>query len=134
VLAEAVVSAILAVDPGLICYGLSGSVLLAAARAAGLRVAAEVFADRSYQSDGSLTPRSKPGALIADEETALAQVLRMAAEGRVRSTGGTDVPLSADTVCLHGDGPDPVAFARRLRLGLGEAGIEVRAPCQDLRC
>ena len=96
-------------------------------QARGLKIANEVFADRTYQRDGSLTPRSRPDALIHDEAVAVAQVLRMIREGVVRATDGTDVPIVADTVCLHGDGSNPVAFARRLRMELGQAGIEVRA-------
>jgi UPF0271 protein len=126
-LAASIAAALRAVDPGLICYGPPGSALLAAARVEGLAVACEVFADRTYQPDGSLTPRSRPGALIVDATAALAQVLRVCGEGRVRASDGTDIALAADTICLHGDGPDPVAFARSLRLGLGAAGIEVRA-------
>lgn len=125
--ADAIAEAVRAIDPALILFILSDSALALAARARGLRIANEVFADRTYQRDGSLTPRSQPNALIHDEATAVAQVLRMVREGVVRATDGTDVPITADTVCLHGDGPDPVAFARRLRAELGAADIEVRA-------
>jgi UPF0271 protein len=125
-LADAIAEAVRAIDPALILFVLPDSALALAARARGLRIANEVFADRTYQRDGSLTPRSQPNALIHDEATAVAQVLRMVREGVVRATDGTDVPITADTVCLHGDGPDPVAFARRLRAELGAAGIEVR--------
>ena len=81
----------------------------------------------SRKSDGSLTPRSRPEALIHDEAAAVAQVLRMIKEGRVRATDGTDVAISADTICVHGDGPRAVAFARRLREVLQQARIQVRA-------
>lgn len=113
--------------PGLMLFALAGSELWRAARARGIPVAAEVFADRSYRADGSLTPRSDPAALIANEEEAVAQVLGMAREGFVRATDGTRVPIVADTVCLHGDGPHAVAFARRLRRELAAAGVEVKA-------
>jgi UPF0271 protein len=126
-LAGSIAAAVWAVDAELIFFCPAGSELLGAARAEGLQVASEVFADRSYQPDGSLTPRRRPGALIKDGAAAVSQVLRMVREGRVRATDGTDIAIAADTVCLHGDGPDPVAFARSLRLGLGAAGIEVRA-------
>jgi UPF0271 protein len=126
-LARAVAAAVGRADPGLILVGLAGSQLLAAASAAGLRVASEVFADRTYQADGSLTSRSRPDALIADEAVAVAQVLRMVCEGVVRATDGRDVPITADTVCVHGDGPHAVGIARRLRAELGAAGIAVRA-------
>ncbi len=108
-------------------YAPAGSQLIRAARLVGLPVAAEVFADRTYQRDGSLTPRSRADALITDDERAAAQVLRMLREGVVRSTVGLDVPITADTVCVHGDGPHAVAVARRLRQELERAGIEIKA-------
>lgn len=98
-----------------------------AARALGLSVKNEVFADRGYQRDGTLVPRSKPGAMITDEDEAIARVIRMAKEGVVRSVDGVDVPLTADSVCVHGDGEKALAFVRRIRTALTEAGIEVRA-------
>ena len=125
-LAEAVVDAVQAVDPALILFALAGSELVRAGRERGLKVASEVFADRTYQRDGSLTPRSQPDALIHDEDAAVAQVLRMITAGVVRTTDGADVSIVADTVCLHGDGPHAVAFARRLRAELGAAGVEVK--------
>jgi UPF0271 protein len=126
-LATSVAAAVWEVDPGLVFFGLAGSRLLAAGRLQGLRVASEVFADRTYRADGSLTPRSQPGALILDEDVAISQVLGMVGQGRVRAVDGTEVPIAADTVCLHGDGPHPVDFARRLRSELAAAGIELRA-------
>ena len=126
-LAEAIASAVQAVDAKLILFVLPNSELARAARDHGLRTANEVFADRTYQRDGSLTPRSQPDALIQDGRVAVAQVLRMIREGVVRATDGADVPMVADTVCLHGDGPDPVAFAKRLRAELTAAGVEVKA-------
>lgn len=126
-LAEAIADAVWEVDQSLLFYGLAGSELLAAGRARGLRVASEVFADRAYCADGSLATREKPGALIADEGEAVRQVLRIVRDGRVRTMGGTEIAIAADTVCIHGDGPHPVEFAKRLRGELGAAGIEVRA-------
>jgi UPF0271 protein len=126
VVAVAVVDAVVAVDPSLVLFALAGSELASAGRERGLRVAGEVFADRTYQRDGSLTPRSRPDALIHDEEAALAQVLRMVCDGVVRATDGTAVTLRADTVCLHGDGPHAVAFARRLNEGLRQVGVAIR--------
>ena len=125
--AGAVADAVCGIDPALILFVLPNSALAHAACACGLCVANEVFADRTYQRDGSLTPRARPDALIHDAGVAVSQVLRMVHDGVVRATDGTDVPITADTVCLHGDGPDPVAFARRLRAELGAAGIEVKA-------
>ena len=126
-LAEAIASAVQAVDAKLILFVLPNSELARAARDHGLRTANEVFADRTYQRDGSLTPRSRPDALICDARVAVAQVLRMIRESVVRATDGADVPTVADTVCLHGDGPDPVAFAKLLRAELTAAGGEVKA-------
>jgi UPF0271 protein len=87
----------------------------------------EVFADRTYERDGSLTPRARAGAVIADEEAAIAQVLRMVREGVVRATDGSDVAIRAETICLHGDNPRAVAFAGRLRKELAAAGIALKA-------
>jgi UPF0271 protein len=125
--ADAIARAVGSVDRGLVLVGLAGSHLLAAGRAAGLRVASEAFADRAYSPDGSLVPRTRPGALIGDAAAAAAQGLRLAREGRVRAADGTDVAVRADTLCLHGDGPAAVAFARRLRTELASAGVAVRA-------
>ena len=126
-LADAVADAVRAIDPALILFALAGSELVRAGRERGLKVASEVFADRTYQRDGSLTPRSQPNALIADENAAVAQVLRMITDGVVRAVDGTDVPIIADTICVHGDGSHAVAFARRLKGELCQAGIELKA-------
>jgi UPF0271 protein len=114
-------------DPGLRLVGLSGSELLRAGENLGLPVASEVFADRSYEADGSLTPRSLPGALVTDEDEAVARVLRMALEGVVRTRQGREIPVKADTLCLHGDQPGAAAFARRIRQELEAAGVQVAA-------
>jgi UPF0271 protein len=127
-LAGAIAGAIQALDPTLILFALAGSNLVRAGRTCGLRVASEVFADRTYQGDGSLTPRTRPDALIYDQDAAVAQVLRLVRDGVVRATDGTDVRMTADTVCLHGDGPDPVAFALRLNRELANAGIRIEPP------
>jgi UPF0271 protein len=126
-LARAVAEAVFAADPRLILFGLSGSRLVEAGRARGLQVAQEVFADRTYQPDGSLTPRSSPDALVGDPAEAVAQVRRMVFVGIV-AAAGRRIPIAADTVCLHGDGPQAVAFAMRLRAELKAAGIELRSP------
>lgn len=126
-LAQAVAAAVYEVDSRLLLVGLAGSRLVEAGRQCGLRVLQEVFADRTYQADGSLTPRSQAGALVATEAEAVAQVLRMIREGRVRATDGSEVEIKADTVCLHGDGPHAVEFARRLREALVAAGVELAA-------
>lgn len=106
---------------------LAGSVMERLARERGtLRVVSEVFADRTYQPDGSLTPRSRGDALIESEDLATQQVIRMVREGKVRAVNGVEVGIRAETICLHGDGPHAVAFARRLRDELASAGVAVR--------
>ncbi|MDM9561207.1 LamB/YcsF family protein [Bordetella petrii] len=127
-LAQAICRAVRDVDGSLVLYGLAGSQLVAAAQELGLRAAHEVFADRSYQDDGSLTPRSQPGAMIEDLDAAVAQVLGMVRDGMVRSVNGHAVPVRADTLCIHGDQPNALVFAQGLRDALRDAGIAVRAP------
>ena len=127
-LADAIASAVRDWDRGLRLYGLSGSELIRAAEAHGLSAAAEVFADRTYRADGSLTPRSSPNALIESEDAAAAQAMQMIEHGNVRALDGTTVAVRADTVCLHGDAPRAVAFAARLREAIEQRGIAVRAP------
>jgi UPF0271 protein len=126
-LAEAIAEAVYRVNPELILFGLSGGELIKAGKKLGLRTASEVFADRTYQRDGSLTPRRDPDALITDPVIAANQAIRMVKEGKVSSVQGIDVPLSAETICIHGDGPHAVAFARRIRELLESAGASVRA-------
>jgi UPF0271 protein len=127
-LARALCRAVRDVDPSLLVYALSGSSMVNAAEELGLAVACEAFADRSYQDDGSLTPRSRPGAMIPDLGQSIAQVRRMLFEGKVRSLSGKDLSLRADTVCIHGDQPGAVEFARGLRAALEDEGVAVRAP------
>jgi UPF0271 protein len=91
-----------------------------------LSVVAEVFADRTYQDDGSLTARSRPDALVTKVGDAMAQMLRMVRDGVVRSVNGRDVAITADTICVHGDGAHAVEFARELHAALRAAGVVVR--------
>ncbi len=130
-IAAAVVRAVCAHDASLALMGLAGSALLTAGRAAGLRVVSEVFADRGYDEQGRLVPRGEAGALIEDEAEVERRVWTMVTEGRVLSRNGTWVDLRAESVCVHGDGPHAVAFARRLRLSLEEAGVQVRSFLED---
>lgn len=125
-LAEAIAEAVYKVNPELILFGLAGSELVKAGAKAGLRAAQEVFADRTYQADGSLTPRSQPDALITDPQQAVSQVIGMVRTGQVTSRDGTGVALQADTVCIHGDGAAALAFARHIRETLAGAAIEVQ--------
>jgi UPF0271 protein len=129
-LSEAIARAVRDLDPTLILFGLAGSETMRAAESVGLRAAAEVFADRSYQDDGTLTPRGRPDALIEDAEAALSQARRMVKEGMVRSTGGTDVRVRADTLCIHGDQPGALAFVKRIRAEFEREGIAIAAPCE----
>jgi 5-oxoprolinase (ATP-hydrolysing) subunit A len=125
-LADAIARAVYSVDPELILFGLSGSELIAAGEAVGLPTASEAFADRTYQDDGTLTPRTRPDALIDEHEEAVRQTIRLVKDGRVRSQRGADVEVRADTICIHGDGPHSLPFARLIREGLEAAGIELK--------
>ncbi len=126
-LAYAIAEAVSDIDPRLILFGLSGSVSVTAAEARGLRTASEVFADRTYQNDASLTPRSRSNALIDETDVAMTQVLDMIKYGRVRSTDGLMVKITADTVCLHGDGAHAVEFARAINAKLAANNIRIHA-------
>nr|WP_238941797.1 5-oxoprolinase subunit PxpA [Bacillus sp. REN10] len=125
-LAEAIVQAIVDFDSSLILYGLSGSKLITAGKAAGLKVAEEVFVDRTYQADGSLTSRREPKAFIATDKEAIQQAIRMVKEGTVQAVTGEVVSISADTICIHGDGPHALSFARYIRQELEHQGIIIQ--------
>ena len=127
VLADAIARAVFACDPALVLVGLAGSELIRAGQRLGLTTREEVFADRGYQADGSLVPRGQPGALIDDEEQALAQTLGMISEGKVKSIDGSWASVNAQTVCLHGDGEHALAFARRLRSAFEAGSISIRS-------
>ena len=126
-LSEAIARAVHDIDRDLVLFGLAGSETIRAAQSVGLRAAGEVFADRTYQDDGSLTPRGRPNAMIEDLDAAVAQVKRMVNEGVVRSTCGNDVRVQADTLCIHGDQPGALAFVQRIRAELERDGIAVAA-------
>jgi len=126
-LSEAIAQAVRDIDRELILFGLAGSEMIRAAESVGLRAAAEVFADRTYQDDGSLTPRSGPDAVIENVEAAVSQVKRIVVEGVVRSTGGKDIRVQADTLCIHGDHPGALAFVKRLRAELEREGVAFAA-------
>lgn len=127
-LSEALARAVKDLGGDVIFYGQASTVMMDAAAKVGVRAVGEVFADRSYQSDGTLTPRSQPGSMITDEAAAVAQALRMIEAGKVRSQQGVDVSVAAGTLCLHGDQAGAVQFAQALRAAFRERGIEVRAP------
>jgi 5-oxoprolinase (ATP-hydrolysing) subunit A len=128
--AALITRAVLNFDPALLLYGLSGSEMRVLAEQEGLEFVSEVFADRTYQPDGSLTPRSQPGALIEAPDRAVAQVLKMVREGLVDTPGG-EVAIAAETVCLHGDGDHAVAFAQLIHGVLRAEGVRVVSPVID---
>jgi UPF0271 protein len=127
-IADAFVRAVLAVDRNLTVFAPAGSVLARTATAHELRVAREVFADRNYMPDGSLVPRDRPDALLHDPEEAANRVFGMLRDGKVRAIDGTEVPVEVDTICVHGDTPDAVAFARALRTCLAQTGVVIGPP------
>lgn len=126
-LSEAIAEAVYKVNPELILFGLAGSELVRAGEKIGLQTAHEVFSDRTYQADGSLTPRSQPDALIHNDQQAVSQVVRMVKEGKVFSQQGTDVSVKAHTVCIHGDGSEALTFARHIHQTLQASDISVKA-------
>ncbi|MFD2671256.1 5-oxoprolinase subunit PxpA [Marinicrinis sediminis] len=125
-LAAAVAAAVYDVDRELVLYGLAGSELIEQGRKRGLRVAREIFADRMYEDDGALTPRSLPGAVIHDAQQAISQVMSILERKEVMSRRGLVVPLEADTVCVHGDNEQALVFVQGLHQGLTEAGLLVK--------
>jgi UPF0271 protein len=127
VIATAIAESVFRFNPKLILFGQSGSQLVEAGRALGLTTASEVFADRTYESDGSLTPRSQGHAIITDIDQSIKQVIEMIQAGKVRSRQGTDVLVQADTVCIHGDGIHALEIARKIRDALNNADITVKA-------
>lgn len=124
-LAEAIARAVRDFDASMILVGLAGSELPKAGAALGLPVAHEAFADRRYEADGTLTPRSVEGAVIEDVDTAVAQAVKIATQGKVEIRTGGECALHADTICVHGDRPGAARFARCLREALVAAGVEV---------
>lgn len=129
--AATVARAVRALDQELILLAPALSALEAAGEAAGLRVGREVFADRSYQADGQLTPRSQPGAVLHDAQACVQHVLRMLDAQGIVTAGGQCLPTRIDSISVHGDGPDAVASARQIRLALVAAGYRL-APLHAL--
>lgn len=127
-LAAAIARAVHDVDAGLIFFGLPGSPLIEEGERLGLRTASEVFADRSYEPDGSLTPRRTPGAFVDDPELAARRAVRMVLENVVEARDGSTIGVRADTICVHGDGPHAASIARLLRQRLEEAGVTILPP------
>ncbi len=125
-MADAIVAAIHAYEPGLPLYALPESQLEAAARAAGLYVAREAFVDRAYMADGTLAPRSLPGSVLTDPEAVVARVIRMVRGEPIPTVDGGSIRIQAETFCIHSDTPTAVPIAQALRDGLEAAGIAVR--------
>ena len=126
-LAQAIAQAVKDFDDQLILVGLAGSESITAAQNVGLRTASEFFADRAYQENGALVPRTLAGAVITDKQKAIERTLRAVKEGVVESETGTVIPIAADTICIHGDNPAAVAFAAEIHAALEAAGVTVRA-------
>jgi UPF0271 protein len=127
-LSDAIARAVRAFDPSLVLFVLPGSELQRAGEAAGLAVALEGFADRSYEPDGSLTPRTRPGAVLHEPDAVVARAVRMAREGVVTASDGRDIRLQVATICTHGDTPGASELTRRLRAGLEAAGLTIAPP------
>lgn len=126
-LAAAVAEAVAAIDSSLVLFGLSGSCMSEAARQKGIPFAHEVFADRTYQADGTLTPRSRKDALIESTDDTCVQALSLAKGMPIQTTDGGSLKLKADTVCLHGDGAHAVTFAKAVREYLLDAGVQIKS-------
>ena len=127
-LASAIARATKDVDPALILFAPHNSALARAGEGQSLKIAHEVFADRNYLADGTLVPRTRPDAFVHDPDEAASRVLRMLRDGKVLSIDGTDVDLRVETICVHGDNPAAVEFARALRAALEKEAVEIRAP------
>ena len=130
-LSKAICEAIYEYDKDLIVMALSGGELVHAAEDMGLKVAREVFADRAYEEDGSLVNRRKEGAMITDENEAISRVVRMIKEQKVTAITGKDIPIKADSVCVHGDGVKALAFVKKIRETLTAEGVEI-VPLVDI--
>jgi UPF0271 protein len=124
--AAAVVAALVAYDPTLPLLGLPGSELLRHAEQAGLRTVTEAFADRGYTAQATLVPRSQPNALLHDPAEVAQRMVHMLITGRLQSVDGTEVAVSARSICVHGDSPGAVAMAVAVRKAMAEAGVEIR--------
>ncbi|GHN00985.1 UPF0271 protein [Cytophagales bacterium WSM2-2] len=127
ILAGAIAKAVKVFDASLVYFGLAQSIMISEAGKLNLKTANEVFADRTYQSDGSLTPRTESNALIANEADALSQAIRFAKENKVISLSGEELSLRADTICLHGDGAHAVTFAEVIHKRLINEGIKIKS-------
>lgn len=121
--ASDVIAAMQAADPQLTLLALAGSPLVERARARGLAVVAEAFADRAYNDDGSLVSRRLPGAVLHDPDAVAERMLQWVERGELPSISGRPVRIEADSICVHGDSPGAVEMARRIRARLAAAGV-----------
>jgi len=124
-LSLAICEGIAAIAPDAVFLGLAGSCMITAAEKVGLKAMSEVFADRAYNDDGSLVSRRLPGAVLHDAEEAIARTVRMVKEGVVTSINGRDIPIRADSVCVHGDNDSALEFVKNIRAALESAGVSV---------
>jgi UPF0271 protein len=125
-MSRAIAKSVYDFDASLVLYGLAGSYMISEAHDVGLKTCAEVFADRTYMDDGSLTPRSQIGCIIIDEITSIQQVLQMIKQNTVTSINGKTVPVTPGTICIHGDGANAVAFARNIHQQLQQHEIGIQ--------
>ena len=125
-LARAIADAIYSLDPSLILYGLAGSQLILAGKDRGLKIYNEIFADRTYQDNGFLTPRNQENAILTNPDQAIQQVLEVLETGNVTSIQGNRIPLKADTICIHGDHPNSSVFAESLAKALVNKNIQIQ--------
>jgi 5-oxoprolinase (ATP-hydrolysing) subunit A len=123
--ADAIAQAVFDVNPEFVLFGLAGSLLVRAGEDKGLNVAHEVFADRNYQPDGTLTPRSRADAMIHDTDAAIKRVLRMIKHGELVAIDGSVIEVKADTICVHGDEPKTLEFVVKLKKALLDEGISI---------
>lgn len=126
-LAKAICEGIYEIDPNVVLLGLSNSEMLKAAADMGLPYASEVFADRAYEEDGSLVARTKPGAMVEEEELAIKRVVQMVKEGCVTAITGKKIAIQADSVCIHGDSPKALEFAKKIHKTLSDEGIFLKS-------
>lgn len=124
-LASAIAGSVAKYDDSLVFFGLAGSVSIAEAKRIGLQTCGEAFADRTYRSDGRLTPRSEPNAFVTDSSITLTNICHLIEHNTLVTTSGDELPIDAETICIHGDGPRAVEFAKTIYRGLIDRGIEI---------
>lgn len=122
-LAKGIADAVYNLNPDIILFGLAGSELINAGNEAGLQTCSEVFADRTYQPDGTLTPRSQPDSLLTNDEDAVNQVIKMVKQGKVTTHAG-DISIKAETICIHGDGEHALSFAEKINSAFEKEGVQ----------